>query len=124
MLDHLTLRVRDHAKSRAFYVAALKPLGYEVVMEWQQFVGLGVKGKPDFWVAPGETGRAHYDQLHIAFRASSRKAVKEFYEAAMAMGGKDNGGPGTREQYHPNYYGAFVFDPDGHNIEACCHDPE
>ena len=123
MLDHMTLRVRDHAKSKAFYTAALKPLGYEIVMEWESFVGMGVKGKPDFWVAPAEKGRAHYDQLHIAFRAPNRKAVDEFYAAALKAGGKDNGAPGVRKDYHPNYYGAFVIDPDGHNVEACCHDP-
>ncbi|HUJ26204.1 MAG TPA: VOC family protein [Myxococcales bacterium] len=124
MIDHMTLRVRDHAKSKAFYKAALAPLGYEIIMEWEGFCGMGVKKKPDFWLAPVDKEHAHYDQLHIAFRAPDRKAVKEFYEAAIKSGGKDNGGPGTRKEYHPNYYGAFVIDPDGHNVEACCHDPE
>jgi len=122
MIDHLTLRVRDYAKSKAFYLAALEPLGYEQLMEFEGFAGLGVKGKPDFWVAAAE--KRQYDQLHIAFRAPNRQAVHAFYEAAIKAGGKDNGGPGKREDYHPNYYGAFVLDPDGHNVEACCHAPE
>jgi catechol 2,3-dioxygenase-like lactoylglutathione lyase family enzyme len=122
MIDHMTLRVRDHAKSKAFYAAALKPLGYEVIMEWQDFVGMGVKGKPDFWIAPAEDRT--YSQLHIAFRAPNRKAVQAFYDAALESGGKDNGAAGPRKDYHPNYFGAFVLDPDGHNVEACCHDPE
>lgn len=122
MIDHLTLRVRDTAKSKAFYLAALAPLGYEVLMEWEGFYGLGARKKPDFWIAPIEDRQ--YSQLHIAFRAPNRKAVHEFYEAALKAGGKDNGAAGPRAEYHPNYYGAFVIDPDGHNIEACCHDQE
>jgi catechol 2,3-dioxygenase-like lactoylglutathione lyase family enzyme len=122
MIDHLTLRVRDYAKSKAFYLSALKPLGYEQIAEWEGFAGLGVKGKPDLWIAAAE--KRKYDQLHLAFRAPNRKAVHAFYEAAIKAGAKDNGGPGTRKDYHPNYYGAFVIDPDGHNLEACCHDPE
>ncbi|MFN2547047.1 MAG: VOC family protein [Myxococcales bacterium] len=122
MIDHMTLRVRDYAKSKAFYLAALKPLGYEMIMEWEGFVGLGVKGKPDFWIAPAEDRK--YSQLHIAFRAPNRKAVHEFHDAALKAGGKDNGGAGPRTEYHPSYFGAFVLDPDGHNVEACCHDKE
>jgi catechol 2,3-dioxygenase-like lactoylglutathione lyase family enzyme len=122
MIDHMTLRVRDYAKSKAFYVAALAPLGYEQLMEWEGFAGLGARKKPDFWIAAAEDRT--YSQLHIPFRAPNRKAVHEFYEAAIKAGGKDNGGPGTRAEYHPDYYGAFVLDPDGHNIEACCHDKE
>jgi catechol 2,3-dioxygenase-like lactoylglutathione lyase family enzyme len=122
MIDHMTLRVRDYAKSKAFFTAALAPLGYELLMEWEGFSGLGVKKKPDFWIAAAETRK--YDQLHIAFRAPDRKAVHAFYDAAIKAGGKDNGGPGLRADYHPNYYGAFVLCPDGHNIEACCHDKE
>ncbi|MCA1829034.1 MAG: VOC family protein [Myxococcales bacterium] len=122
MIDHMTVRVRDYAKSKAFYLAALKPLGYEMIMEWEGFVGLGVKGKPDFWIAPAEDRK--YSQLHIAFRAPNRKAVHEFHDAALKAGGKDNGGAGPRTEYHPSYFGAFVLDPDGHNVEACCHDKE
>ena len=117
MIDHMTLRVRDVAKSKAFYLAALAPLGYEVLMEWEGFCGLGAKKKPDFWLAPIEDRR--YSQLHIAFRAPNRKAVHEFHEAALKAGGKDNGAAGPRTEYHADYYGAFVLDPDGHNIEAC-----
>jgi catechol 2,3-dioxygenase-like lactoylglutathione lyase family enzyme len=121
MIDHITLRVRDHAKSKAFYQAALKPLGYELIKEYGDFAGLGPKGKPDFWLAPAE--KRKYDQLHVAFRAPNRKSVDEFYAAALKAGAKDNGKPGSRKDYHPNYYGAFVLDLDGHNIEAVCHDP-
>ncbi len=122
MIDHMTLRVRDYQKSKAFFQAALKPLGYELLVEWEGFAGLGVNKKPDFWLAAAE--KRQYDQLHIAFRAGSRKAVNAFYEAAIQAGAKDNGGPGPRTDYHPNYYGAFVLDLDGHNIEACCHEKE
>jgi len=122
MLDHMTLRVQDYAKSKAFYLSALKPLGYELVMEVEGFSGLGVKGKPDFWIAAAEERK--YSQLHIAFRAPNRKAVQAFYDGALAAGGKDNGAAGPRTEYHPHYYGAFVLDPDGHNIEACVHEPE
>ena len=120
MIDHMTLRVRDYAKSKAFYTAALKPLGYEMLMEFEGFAGFGVKPKPDFWVAAAES---KYGQIHIAFRAPNRKAVEAFYDAAIKAGAKDNGKPGTRKDYHPNYYGAFVIDLDGHNIEAVCHEP-
>ena len=98
---------------------ALKPLGYEMLMEFEGFAGFGVKPKPDLWLAAAEERK--YSQLHIAFLAPNRKAVHAFYEAAIKAGAKDNGKPGTREEYHPNYYGAFVLDPDGHNVEACCH---
>jgi catechol 2,3-dioxygenase-like lactoylglutathione lyase family enzyme len=110
--------VSDLDASVAFYTRALAPLGYEVVMQFPQFVGFGVAGKPDFWIGTG----APTDKLHIAFRARGRGEVRAFYEAAIAAGGKDNGPPGIRELYHPNYYGAFVLDGDGHNIEAVCHD--
>jgi catechol 2,3-dioxygenase-like lactoylglutathione lyase family enzyme len=118
MIDHMTVRVRDAAKSKAFFLAALKPLGYELIMEFEGLIGLGEGGKPDFWIAPGKQ-----EPLHIAFRARNRKAVDAFYTAAIAAGAKDNGKPGPRKDYHPNYYGAFVIDPDGHNVEAVCHDP-
>ena len=118
MIDHMGILVSDLDASVAFYTRALAPLGYEVVMRFPQFVGFGVAGKPDFWIATG----APTDKLHIAFRARGRGEVRAFYEAAIAAGGKDNGPPGIRELYHPNYYGAFVLDGDGHNIEAVCHD--
>ena len=124
MIDHTGLNVSDFGKSKAFYVAALAPLGYQVMMEFpaemvpQGAMGMGVPPKPDFWVAGGT---ANSPPLHIAFRAASRTQVDAFYRAAMAAGGRDNGPPGVREHYHPDYYGAFVLDPDGHNIEAVCH---
>ena len=126
MIDHTGLNVSDYPKSKAFYLAALAPLGYQVVMELpssmvpQGAMGLGVPPKPDFWVAGG---KRNSPPLHIAFRAQNRAQVDAFYKAAMAAGGRDNGPPGIRAHYHPNYYGAFVLDPDGHNIEAVCHDP-
>jgi len=126
MIDHTGLNVSDYQKSKAFYLAALAPLGYQVVMEMPSSIvphggmGLGVPPKPDFWVAGGEP---NVPPLHVAFRAENRAQVDAFYKAALAAGGRDNGPPGPRAHYHPNYYGAFVLDPDGHNIEAVCHDP-
>lgn len=128
MIDHTGLTVGDPEKSRRFYEAALAPLGYRVLMEVPtQFtggavvLGFGVPPKPDFWVHEGTPQKP---PLHVAFRAESRAQVDEFYKAALAAGGKDNGPPGLRPQYHKDYYGAFVLDPDGHNIEAVCHDPQ
>jgi catechol 2,3-dioxygenase-like lactoylglutathione lyase family enzyme len=125
MIDHTGLVVSDAAKSRAFYEAALAPLGYSVLMEipkehtgGKTVLGWGVAPKPDFWTV---NGTANQPPLHIAFRADSKKQVDEFYKAALAAGGKDNGAPGPRPHYHKDYYGAFVLDPDGHNIEAVCH---
>ena len=123
MIDHLTVRVRDYERSKGFFAKALAPLGYTVMMEFEGFAGLGAGGKADLWIAKFEK-RPHEQPLHIAFRAPDRKAVRAFYEAALAAGAKDNGKPGTRKEYHPNYYGAFVLDPDGNNIEACSHDSE
>ena len=127
MIDHTGLNVSDYQKSKAFYLAALAPLGYQVVLEMpssivpQGGVGLGVPPKPDFWVAGG---KPNVPPLHVAFRAQNRAQVDAFYQAAMAAGGRDNGPPGLRLHYHPNYYGAFVLDPDGHNIEAVCQQPQ
>lgn len=127
MIDHTGLDVSDAAKSRLFYEHALAPLGYQILMEVPPeytggavVLGMGVPPKPDFWIHQGTPQQPH---LHVAFRADNRGAVDAFYKAAMAAGGRDNGAPGLRPHYHPNYYGAFVLDPDGHNIEACCHDP-
>lgn len=119
MLDHIGFAVSDLAKSKAFYQAALAPLGYKIHMDFGEAIGLG-KDRPDFWIARG----AAAGKMHIAFTADNRAMVKAFYDAAIAAGGKDNGGPGLRPQYHPNYYGAFVLDADGNNIEAVCHQPE
>jgi catechol 2,3-dioxygenase-like lactoylglutathione lyase family enzyme len=123
MVDHITLAVHDAKQAIAFYAAALKPLGYEIVMEFGGMAGLGVRGKPDLWIA-GEDATRKCAPMHVAFTAPDRKAVDAFYAAALAAGGKDNGKPGLRPDYHPTYYAAFVHDPDGHNIEAVCHKPE
>jgi catechol 2,3-dioxygenase-like lactoylglutathione lyase family enzyme len=120
MLDHITLHVSDYARSKRFYESALAPLGYTVMMEFGgAFAGLGADGKPDFWIAHAEPAKP----LHIAFASRDRATVDAFHRAALAAGARDNGAPGLRPQYHPNYYGAFVFDPDGNNIEAVCHAP-
>ena len=128
MIDHTGLTVSDPAKSRAFYEAALAPLGYKMMLEIPKehtggkvVLGYGVPPKPDFWIAEGTPNAP---RIHIAFRADDHAQVDAFYKAAIAAGGKDNGPPGLRPHYHQNYYGAFVFDPDGNNIEAVCHAPE
>jgi len=120
MIDHTGVHASDLAKSKAFYRAALAPLGYALIMEFDDAVGFGVPPKPDFWMGQGKPGMA---PIHVAFRAETRAQVDAFYKAAMAAGGRDNGPPGLRPHYHQNYYGAFVLDPDGHNIEAVCHTP-
>jgi catechol 2,3-dioxygenase-like lactoylglutathione lyase family enzyme len=119
MIDHLGIAVSDFDRSKAFYAKALAPLGYTLIKEFPGVAGFGVPPKPDFWFSVG----AVTGQLHLCFHAATRTLVKAFYEAAIAAGGKDNGPPGVRAMYHPSYYGAFVLDPDGHNIEACCHEP-
>ena len=126
MIDHTGLQVSDPVSSRKFYDNALAPLGYTMMFQvplehtgGTAVFGYGVPPKADFWVSEGTPNSPN---LHIAFRAATRKQVDEFYRAAMAAGGKDNGGPGPRPHYHADYYGAFVLDPDGHNIEACCHE--
>jgi catechol 2,3-dioxygenase-like lactoylglutathione lyase family enzyme len=120
MIDHTGIGVSDLARSRAFYERALEPLGYALLMEWGMHAGFGVPPKPDFWIGQG---RANDPPLHVAFRAKDRATVDAFFQAALAAGGRDNGAPGLRPHYHPQYYGAFVLDPDGHNIEAVCHEP-
>lgn len=127
MIDHVGIHVSNPSVSRAFYEKALAPLGYSVLREIpSQFTGgkvvfgMGVAPKPDFWLAEGAP---ESPRLHIAFRAESRAMVDAFYAAALTAGGKDNGPPGLRPHYHPDYYGAFVLDPDGHNIEAVTHTP-
>jgi catechol 2,3-dioxygenase-like lactoylglutathione lyase family enzyme len=120
ILDHIGLAVANLDTSIAFYKAALAPLGIEMIKQYPGFAaGFGTAGKPDFWVG---TGGKPSPGIHVAFVASGRAAVRAFYEAAMAAGGKDNGAPGVRERYHANYYGAFVLDPDGYNVEAVCHE--
>jgi catechol 2,3-dioxygenase-like lactoylglutathione lyase family enzyme len=119
MIDHLTLRVRDLAAAKAFYTAALAPLGYKVGKEYPEAIGMGVGGMLDFWL----TADVNASPQHLAFAAPSRQAVTAFYTAALGAGGRDNGPAGLRAEYHPNYFGAFVFDPSGHNVEAVCHLP-
>ena len=127
MLDHIGFPVSDFARSKAFYERALAPLGYRVVMEvplseddGDGYAGFGAE-RPQFWIG---TGKPLLSRLHIAFVAKTRADVRAFHEAALAAGGIDNGAPGLRPHYHENYYGAFVLDPDGHNIEAVTHLPE
>jgi len=120
MIDHTGVSVSDVAKSKTFYRAALAPLGYSLLMEFEQFAGFGVAPKPDFWIGQGVPNAP---PVHVAFRADTRAQVDAFHRAAMAAGGRDNGPPGLRPHYHDNYYGAFVLDPDGHNVEAVCHTP-
>lgn len=128
MIDHTGLNMSDPAKSRKFYDQVLATLGYKMMMEIPKehtggaaIFGYGVPPKPDFWVSEGTPNEP---RIHVAFRAINRKQVDEFYKAALTAGGSDNGAPGPRPHYHKDYYGAFVLDPDGHNIEAVCHVPE
>jgi catechol 2,3-dioxygenase-like lactoylglutathione lyase family enzyme len=126
MIDHVGFAVSDYARAKAFYQKALAPLGYALVMEvgadqtesGSPAAGFGIGGKPDFWI--GGEGRLE-KPLHVAIVAKDRGAVDAFHRAALAAGAKDNGAPGLRAHYHPDYYAAFVLDPDGHNIEAVCH---
>jgi len=118
VIDHLMLTVRDVARSRDFYRKALEPLGFGVQMEFEQTCAFGPPGKPCFWLRPGDLPTT---PMHLAFMARDRPGVDAFHAAALAAGAADNGAPGLREHYHPNYYGGFVIDPDGHNVEAVCH---
>ena len=128
MIDHVGFAVSDYERAKVFYTQALAPLGYELVMEvpadqskqGYPAAGFGMKRKPDFWI--GGEGKLE-KPVHVAIVAKDRAAVDAFYQAALAAGGKDNGAPGLRPHYHPDYYAAFVLDPDGHNIEAVCHAP-
>ena len=127
ILDHVTLIVKDYARSREFYEKALAPLGITAIMEFGKACGFGRDKKPDFWIGEGATSFQKPEHLapitpaHVCFVARSRAEVDAFHQAALAAGGRDNGAPGIRKEYHPNYYGAFVLDPDGHNVEACIH---
>lgn len=120
MIDHVGLNVADYARSKEFYEQALAPIGYEIVMDFEgEATGLGVPGRPDLWLVR----RDPVGFAHIAFVVEERERVDAFHAAALGAGGTDNGGPGTREHYHPTYYAAFVLDPDGNNIEVVCHTP-
>ena len=126
MIDHVGFSVSDFARAKEFYRNALAPLGYALVMEvgaglteaGQPAAGFGANGKPDLWIAGG--GKTE-KSVHVAVVAKDRASVDAFHRAALAAGGRDNGKPGVRAHYHKNYYGAFVFDPDGNNVEAVCH---
>lgn len=126
MIDHIGFAVSDLAASRSFYEQALAPLGISVLMEVTEemtgghgaHVGMGYDNKPFFWIG---TGKTPGNGTHVAFAARDQAAVDAFYKAAMAAGAQDNGAPGLRPEYHPGYYGAFVLDPDGNNIEAVFH---
>ena len=121
MLDHIGLNVSDYERSRAFYEGALEPLGLKLLMEPVPGVGgFGDGQKPFFWIA---TRGNPQSGVHVAFETEDRKVVDAFHAAALEAGGTDNGAPGVREIYHPHYYGAYVLDPDGNNIEAVCHRP-
>ena len=125
MIDHTGISISDYERSKAFYTAALTPIGYQLLVELPAAVtgstdvaGFGEPPKPDFWISRGVPNTP---PIHIAFRVDSRAKVDAFHRAALAAGGTDNGAPGLRPHYHLNYYGAFVRDPDGHNVEAVCH---
>jgi catechol 2,3-dioxygenase-like lactoylglutathione lyase family enzyme len=123
VLDHVGINVLNYPASRSFYEQALAPLGYEVVMAFEEWkaCGFGRDGRPSFWISqrePAGTG------THVAFEAGDHAGVDAFHAAALAAGGRDNGPPGLREHYHPTYYAAFVHDPDGNNAEAVCHRPD
>jgi catechol 2,3-dioxygenase-like lactoylglutathione lyase family enzyme len=118
LIDHLALRVRDARRSRSFYERALEPFGVEVVESSGGSVGFAIEGGGDFWIGEGEPPAA---PVHVAFAAADRDTVDRFHRAAVEAGGRDNGAPGIRPQYHAGYYAAFVIDPDGNNIEAVFH---
>ena len=120
-LDHVGLDVTDYARSKAFYEPALEPLGLRLMMEPVPEVGGFGDDVPFFWIAKRDRGPQ--TGVHVAFRVDRRELVDAFHAAALAAGGADNGGPGMREIYHPNYYAAFVLDPDGNNVEVVCHNP-
>ncbi len=133
MIDHISIGVSDLGKAKSFYDTVLKPLGYgcvytvDVPGEGVIAHGYGEADKPSFWI--GKPERLDSDAnakggTHVAFQAKSRKSIDEFHAAALKAGATDNGAPGLRPHYHPDYYGAFAYDPDGNKIEACCHHPE
>lgn len=123
MLDHLSIQCTHPARSAAFYDAVLAPLGGKRVMEFGPVIGFGVPPMPDFWIGPHDSGEG-FRESHIAFSAPDRQAVRAFFDAAVAAGAEVLHEPRLWPEYHPNYYGAFVRDPDGNNIEAVCHAPE
>jgi len=127
IIDHIGLAASDFDRSLAFYSTALEPLGITLIVQFpadgpagQAAAGFGRDGKPELWISPGGPVRP---RIHLALTANSRAEVDAFYDTARGAGGIDNGAPGVRAHYHPNYYGAYVLDPDGHNVEAVCHFP-
>lgn len=126
IIDHITFNVSDYARAKKFYEQALAPLGIKVLMDFGQACGFG-REKPEFWLGAQPASFQKAEQLkiitptHVAFAARTREEVDEFHRAALAAGGKDYGAPGVRAHYHPNYYGAFVLDLDGHDVEAVFH---
>src|SRR5262245_45743570 len=127
IIDHIGINVSDYERSKAFYAKALAPLGITLVMEFGKAAGFGRGGKPELWIGCGKTSFQKDEHLavitpvHVCLKAKDRAAVDAFHRAALEAGGKDFGGPGLRTVYHPSYYGAFVLDPDGHNVEAVHH---
>ncbi len=120
MLDHIMIRVKDYAASKRFYDAVLGTLGYRMLMEFGEGGGYG-DDMPQFWIGASPDPNP---RIHIAFQAKSRAQVDAFHAKALELGAQDNGAPGLRPEYHENYYGAFVIDPNGHNIEAVIHTPQ
>jgi catechol 2,3-dioxygenase-like lactoylglutathione lyase family enzyme len=121
VFDHIGFNVSDFAASKEFFAKSLAPLGIVISKEGEGWAMVGRPGEGNFWFGSFGTSPG---PIHIAFSANTREQVREFYQAALAAGAKDNGAPGLRPQYHANYYGAFVIGPDGHNIEAVCHAAE
>lgn len=121
VFDHIGFNTSDFPRMRAFLLQALAPLGLEITQEQEGWAMIGRRGEGELWF--GSFGSPP-GSIHVAFSAASREQVRRFHAAALAAGGKDNGAPGLRERYHPNYYAAFVIGPDGHNFEAVCHQPE
>jgi catechol 2,3-dioxygenase-like lactoylglutathione lyase family enzyme len=123
MLDHLAIQCTDVAASAAFYDVVLAPLGGKRLMDFGEFIGFGVEPKPDFWIGLQTTGEG-FRESHIAFAAADRATVRAFFDAAVGAGAEVLHEPRLWPEYHPSYYGAFVRDPDGNNVEAVCHTPE
>ena len=121
MFDHVVFGVRDYAASKTFYLQAFEAIGMAIVQEGSLGLELSADGKTSLCIFQTDEKPAH---LHLALRAERRAQVDAFHRAALAVGGKDNGAPGLRPRYHANYYAAFVIDPDGHNVELVCHEPE
>ena len=123
MIDHVSIQCRDVAASAAFYDTVLAPLRGTRIMDFGPVIGYGVPPMPDFWLGPQSTGEG-FRESHIAFSAGDRATVRAFFDAAVAAGAEVLHEPRVWPEYHPNYYGAFVRDPDGNNVEAVCHSPE